>query len=48
MVKIDFSHREKTEALCMKDTLYDLLIEDIDRSILPNMSHYSAAAIPKA
>ena len=30
----------KTEALCMEDTLYDLVIGNIDRSKLPDMSHF--------
>ena len=34
----------KTEALCMEDTLYDLVIGNIDGSKLPDMSHFSAAA----
>ena len=35
----------KTEALCMEDTLYDLVIGNIDGSKLPEMSHFSAAAV---
>ena len=35
----------KTEALCMEDTLYDLVIGNIDGSKLPDMSHFSAAAV---
>ena len=38
----------KTEALCMEDTLYDLVIENIDGSKLPDMSHFSAAAITRS
>ena len=34
-----------TEALCMEDTLYDLVIGNIDGSKLPDMSHFSAAAV---
>ena len=30
---------EKTEALCMDDTLYDLVIRNIDGSKLPDISH---------
>ena len=30
----------KTEALCMEDTLYDLVIGNIDGSKLPDMSHF--------
>ena len=33
-----------TEALCMDDTLYDLVIGNIDGSKLPDMSHFSAAS----
>ena len=35
----------KIEALCMEDTLYDLVIGNIDGSKLPDMSHFSAAAV---
>ena len=38
----------KTEALCMEDTLYDLVIENIDGSKLPDMSHFSAAAVTRS
>ena len=38
----------KTEALCMKDTLYDLVIGNIDGSKLPAMSHFSAAAVTRS
>ena len=38
----------KTEALCMEDTLYDLVIGNIDRSKLPDMSHFSAAAVTRS
>ena len=37
-----------TEALCMDDTLYDLVIGNIDGSKLPDMSHFSAAAVTRA
>ena len=37
-----------TEALCMEDTLYDLVIGNIDRSKLPDMSHFSAAAVTRS
>ena len=37
----------KTEALCMKDTLYDLVIGNIDGSKL-SMSHFSAAAVSRS
>ena len=30
----------KTEALCMEDTLYDLVIGNIDGSKLPDMSNF--------
>ena len=32
----------------MDDTLYDLVIENIDGSKLPDMSHFSAAAVTRA
>ena len=35
----------KTEALCMEDTLYDLVIGNIDGSKLPDISHFSAVAV---
>ena len=35
----------KTEALCMEDALYDLVFGNIDGSKLPDMSHFSAAAV---
>ena len=35
----------KTEALRMEDTLYDLVIGNIDGSKLPDTSHFSAAAV---
>ena len=38
----------KTEALCMEDTLYDLVIGNIDGSKLPDMSHLSAAAVSRS
>ena len=38
----------KTEALCIEDTLYDLVIGNIDGSKLPDMSHFSAAAVPRS
>ena len=39
----------KTEALCMEDTLYDLVIGNIDRSKFPDMSHFfSAAAVTRS
>ena len=38
----------KTEALCMEDTLYDLLIGNIDESKLPDMSHFAAAAVTRS
>ena len=38
----------KTEALCMEDTLYDLVIGNIDGSKLPDMSHFSAAAVSRS
>ena len=33
----------ETVALCMKDTLYDLVFGNIDRSKLPDMSHFCSA-----
>ena len=38
----------KTEALCMEDTLYDLVIGNIDGSKLPDMSHFSTAAVTRS
>ena len=38
----------KTEALCMEDTLYDLVIGNIDRSKHPDMSHFSAVAVTRS
>ena len=38
----------KTEDLCMEDTLYDLVIGNIDGSKLPDMSHFSAAAVTRS
>ena len=38
----------KTEALCMEDTLYDLVIGNIDGSKLPDMSQFSAAAVTRS
>ena len=38
----------KTEALCMEDTLYDLVIGNIDGSKLPDMYHFSAAAVTRS
>ena len=35
----------KSEALYMEDTLYDLVTGNIDGSKLPDMSHFSAAAV---
>ena len=49
MVEIDCPFSTgKTEALCMDDTLYDLVIGNIDESKLPDMSHVSAAAVTRA
>ena len=49
MVEIDCPFfTDKTEALCMDDTLYDLVIGNIDGSKLPDMSHFSAAAVTRA
>ena len=39
---------EKTKALCMEDTLYDLVIGNIDGSKLPDMSHFSAAVVTRS
>ena len=38
----------KTEALCMEDTLFDLVIGNIDGSKLPDMSHFSAAEVTRS
>ena len=38
----------KTEALCMEDILYDLVIGNIDGSKLPDMSHFYAAAVTRS
>ena len=38
----------KTEALCTDDALYDLVIGNIDGSKLPDMCHFSAAAVARA
>ena len=38
----------KTEPLCMEDTLYDHVIGNIDGSKLPDMSHFSAAAVTRS
>ena len=49
MVEIDCPFfTGKTEALCMDGTLYDLVIGNIDGSKLPDMSHFSAAAVTRA
>ena len=49
MVEIDCPFfTGKTEALCMDDTLYDLVIGTFDGSKLPDMSHFSAAAVTRA
>ena len=38
----------KTEALCMEDTLYDLVIGNIDGSKLPDMSHFAMAVVTRS
>ena len=38
----------RTEALCMEDTLYDLVIGNINGSKLPDMSLFSAAAVTRS
>ena len=49
MVEIDCPFfTGKTEALCMDDTVYDLVIGNIHGSQLPDMSHFSAAAVTRA
>ena len=49
MVEIDCQFfTGKTEALCRDDTLYDLVIGNIEGSKLPDMSHFSAAAVTTA
>ena len=44
LIDIDFPFFSgQTEALCMNDTLYDVVIGNIDGSKLPDMSHFCAA-----
>ena len=38
----------KTETLCIEDTLYDLVVGNIDGSKLPDMSHFSAATVTRS
>ena len=38
----------KTETLCMEDTLYDLVTGNINGSKLPDMSHFSSAAVTRS
>ena len=38
----------KPEALCMEDTLYALVIGNADGTKLPDLSHFSAAAVTRA
>ena len=47
-VRFSLGKLGKTEALCMEDTLYDLVIGNIDGSKLPDMSHFSAAAVTRS
>ena len=44
--RLSIFHR-KTEALCMEDTLYDLVIGNNDGSKLPDMSHFLAVAVTR-
>ena len=37
-----------TEALCMEDTLYDLVIGNIDGSKLPDMSHFAKRVVTRS
>ena len=37
-----------TEALCMEDTLYDLVIGNIDGSKLPHMSHFTGSVVTRS
>ena len=37
-----------TEALCMEDTLYDLVIGNINGSKLPDMSHFAASVVTRS
>ena len=37
-----------TEALCMEDTLYDLVIGNINGSKLPDMSHFAASLVTRS
>ena len=38
----------QTEALCIDDTLYDLVIGNIDGFKVPDSSHFCAAAVTRA
>ena len=38
----------ETEARCLEDTLYDLVVGNIDGSKLPDMAHFSAAAVTRS
>ena len=38
----------KPEALCTEDTLYDIVIDNIDGSKLPDVSHFSTAAVTRS
>ena len=40
--------QRQTEALCMDDTLYDLVIGNIDGFRLPDMSHFSMGVVTRA
>ena len=37
-----------TEALCMEDTLYDLVTGNIDGWKLPDMSHFGASVVTRS
>ena len=37
-----------TEALCIEDTLYDLVIGNIDGSKLPDISHFAASEVTRS
>ena len=37
-----------TKALCMEDTLYDILIGNMDESKLPDMSHFLASIVTRS
>ena len=46
--RLSIFHRKKTEALYNGDTLYHLVVGNIDRSKFPDMFLFSAAAVTRA